>query len=184
MLSDVAFAVALTAAAAAGDAPLYTTPYFQSLGIAAGLPSSRIYKTLQDRDGYLWVGTHDGLARYDGVGFRVYRHDPKDADTLGGDIIGTLFVDRDNRVWCGTEESGLSLLDATRGKFTHYVHDEHDPASLGGNDVWAITQDASGAIWVGGYAAACCSRRVRRDSRTGRDAAIAWRIASRTPCSA
>jgi signal transduction histidine kinase/CheY-like chemotaxis protein/streptogramin lyase len=153
MLIDVAFAAALAAAAPAGDAPLYTTPYFQSLGVAAGLPSSRIYKTLQDRDGYLWIGTHDGLARYDGVGFRVYRHDPKDADTLGGDIISTLFVDRDNRVWCGTEESGLSVLDATRGKFTHYAHDERDPASLGGNDVWAITQDASGAIWAGGYAA-------------------------------
>jgi signal transduction histidine kinase/CheY-like chemotaxis protein/streptogramin lyase len=153
MLIDVAFAAALAAAAPAGDAPLYTTPYFQSLGIAAGLPSSRIYKTLQDRDGYLWIGTHDGLARYDGVGFRVFRHDPNDAATLGGDIISTLFVDRDNRVWCGTEESGLSVLDATRGKFIHYAHDEHDPASLGGNDVWAITQDASGAIWVGGYSA-------------------------------
>ena len=153
MLIDVAFAAALAAAAAAGDAPLYTTPYFQSLGIAAGLPSSRIYKTLQDRDGYLWIGTHDGLARYDGVAFRVYRHDPKDAETLGGDIISTLFVDRDNRVWCGTQESGLSMLDATRGKFTRYAHDEHDPKSLGGNDVWAITQDANGAIWVGGYAA-------------------------------
>jgi signal transduction histidine kinase/CheY-like chemotaxis protein/streptogramin lyase len=153
MLIDVAFAAALAAAAAAGDAPLYTTPYFQSLGIAAGLPSSRIYKTLQDRDGYLWIGTHDGLARYDGVAFRVYRHDPKDAETLGGDIISTLFVDRDNRVWCGTQESGLSVLDAPRRKFTRYAHDEHDPKSLGGNDVWAITQDASGAIWVGGYAA-------------------------------
>jgi Predicted periplasmic ligand-binding sensor domain len=108
----LAGALAASAASPADDAQLYTTPYFQTLGVAAGMPSSRIYKTVQDRDGYLWFGTQDGLARYDGVGFRVYRHDPKDPDSLGGNAVTALFVDRDNRIWCGGEESGLNMLDA------------------------------------------------------------------------
>ena len=144
--------LAASAGSPADDARLYTTPYFQTLGVAAGMPSSRIYKTVQDRDGYLWFGTQDGLARYDGVGFRVYRHDPKDPDSLGGNAVTALFVDRDNRIWCGGEESGLNMLDAGRKRFAHYRHDAHDPASLGADDVWTITQDESGAIWTGSYA--------------------------------
>ena len=144
--------LAASAGSPADDAQLYTTPYFQTLGVAAGMPSSRIYKTVQDRDGYLWFGTQDGLARYDGVGFRVYRHDPKDPDSLGGNAVTALFVDRDNRIWCGGEESGLNMLDAGRKRFAHYRHDAHDPASLGADDVWTITQDESGAIWTGSYA--------------------------------
>ncbi len=154
MWIEVILAGALGAAAGspADDAQLYTTPYFQVLGVAVGMPSSRVYKTVQDRDGYLWFGTQDGLARYDGVGFRVYRHDPKDPDSLGGNDVTALFVDRDNRIWCGGEESGLNMLDAGRSRFVHYRHDTHDPASLGADDVWTITQDESGAVWAGSYA--------------------------------
>ena len=148
----LAGALAASASSQADDAQLYTTPYFQTLGVAAGMPSSRIYKTVQDRDGYLWFGTQDGLARYDGVGFRVYRHDPKDPDSLGGNAVTALFVDRDNRIWCGGEESGLNLLDAGRNRFTHYRHDANEPSSLGADDVWTITQDETGAIWTGSYA--------------------------------
>ena len=152
MWIDIAFAATLAAAAAGGDAPLYTTPYFHTLGVAEGMPSSRVYKSVQDHDGYLWFGTQDGLARYDGVGFRVYRHDPKDPQSLGGNAVSALFVDRDNRLWCGAEESGLSLLDPRRRAFVHFRHDDRDPASLGSDDVWVVTQDDEGAIWVGSYA--------------------------------
>ena len=154
MWIEVILAGALAASASnpADDAQLYTTPYFQALGVAAGMPSSRVYKTVQDRDGYLWFGTQDGLARYDGVGFRVYRHDPKDPDSLGGNAVTALFVDRDNRIWCGGEESGLNMLDAGRSRFVHYRHDAHDPGSLGADDVWTINQDESGVIWTGSYA--------------------------------
>jgi len=152
MWIDVAFAATLAAAAAGSDAPLYTTPYFQTLGVAEGMPSSRVYKSVQDRDGYLWFGTQDGLARYDGAGFRVYRHDAKDPRSLGGNAVSALFIDRDNRLWCGAEESGLNLLDPRRRAFVHFRHDDRDPSSLGSDDVWAITQDDDGAIWVGTYA--------------------------------
>ena len=148
----VALAAAFAAAPPTGDAQLYTTPYFHSFGIASGMPSSRVYKTVQDRDGYLWFGTQDGLARYDGSAFRVWRHDPKLAESLGGDVVSALYVDRENRIWCGAEESGLNLLDTRRAAFVHYRHDAKDPASLASDDVWAITEDSAGALWVGSYA--------------------------------
>jgi signal transduction histidine kinase/CheY-like chemotaxis protein/streptogramin lyase len=145
-------AAAFAAAAPAGDAQLYTTPYFHVLGIAAGMPSSRVYKAAQDRDGYVWFGTQDGLARYDGVGLRVFRHDPRDPGSIAGNVVSALYVDRDNRVWCGAEEAGLNLLDTRRTRFVHYRHDENDAASLSSDDVWAVAQDQAGAIWVGTYA--------------------------------
>ncbi len=154
MWIEQALAATLSAAAPAPqhDASLYTTPYFHVLGISAGLPSSHVYKIAQDRDGYVWLGTHDGLARYDGVAFRTYRYDPKEPGSLAGNVASALFVDRDNRVWCGTEESGLNALDARRDRFMHYRHDDHDATSLSSDDVWSVAQDQTGAIWVGTYA--------------------------------
>jgi ligand-binding sensor domain-containing protein len=132
---------------------LATSPFFHNFSAADGLPSSTVWKVAQDNDGYLWIGTADGLARYDGVGFRIYRHDAADPESLSGNDVTALFVDRDNRVWCGGEDAGLNLLDVRRAAFRHFRHDPNDAASLGGDDVWAIGQDRSGAIWIGAYAA-------------------------------
>ena len=154
MWTSVLVAAALTVAAP-GPVPadgLATIPLFHNFGVADGMPSSTVWKLAQDRDGYLWIGTADGLARYDGVGFRVYRHDAADLASLSGNDVTALFVDRDNRVWCGGEDAGLNLLDARRNGFRHFRHDAGNPASLGGDDVWTIGQDSTGAVWIGGYA--------------------------------
>jgi signal transduction histidine kinase/ligand-binding sensor domain-containing protein/CheY-like chemotaxis protein len=148
--------VALTMAAAPAAAPppatLATQPLFRVLDASDGLPSSTVWKLAQDRDGYIWIGTADGLARYDGVDFRVYRHDVTDAQSLAGEDVTAILVDRSNRIWCGGEDSGLNLLDAKRSGFAHFRHDENNAASLSGNDVWAIGQTRDGAIWTGSYA--------------------------------
>ena len=138
-------------AAAAPPPALAGAPYVRALGVADGLPSSTVWKLAQDRDGYIWIGTADGLARYDGVGFRIYRQTANDAGSLAGNDVTALFVDSRNRLWCGGEDSGLNLLGKD-GRFAHFRHDANVAGSLGGNDVWAIGEDARGAIWVGGYA--------------------------------
>ncbi|MBN9569702.1 MAG: TonB-dependent receptor, partial [Alphaproteobacteria bacterium] len=101
--------------------------------------------------GFIWIGTHDGLARYDGVSFRVWRTIPRDARSIAGNEVSALFVDRANRVWAGGEGSGLNVLDAARREFRRYRHDPADADSLAADDVWAVSEDASGAIWVGTY---------------------------------
>lgn len=142
----------LLAGAPAAAVSLAETPMFRRHGVDDGLPSSTVYKLAEDRDGFIWAGTHDGLARYDGVAFRVWRNIPGDDTSIARNEVSALFVDQANRVWAGGEGSGLNVLDTARQRFRRYRHDDKNPASLSADDVWAISQDASGAIWVGMYA--------------------------------
>ena len=125
-------------------------PQFMRIGVADGLPSSMTYPPVQDHDGFLWFGTQDGLARHDGVDFQVFRHDPGDPSSLSSNDISSILIDRDGRLWCGGEASGLNRLEADGG-FTHWRHRPGDPSTLGSDDVFSLVQDATGAIWVGTY---------------------------------
>jgi signal transduction histidine kinase/CheY-like chemotaxis protein/streptogramin lyase len=129
--------------------PLHATPLFRKFGVAEGLPSSSVHQIAEDRQGFLWIATVDGLARYDGVGFRVYRHDPNDPASIAGNDITTIFIDRDDRIWCGLESHGLDVLDTARRSFAHYGNDPENPKSLAADDVWSIGQDADGTILLG-----------------------------------
>ena len=136
-------------AALAGPPP--APPQFQHIGVAAGLPSSFVYSVVQDHDGFLWIGTQDGLVRYDGVEFRSYRHDPADPDSLPTNDVSTLLVDRDGRLWCGGEGTGLNRLEPDGRRFRHWRHRAGDLGTIGNDDVFAMVQDASGRLWVGTY---------------------------------
>ncbi|MGH8124001.1 MAG: ligand-binding sensor domain-containing protein, partial [Rudaea sp.] len=103
-------ALSLPAAIAASDNGLHKTPLFRKFGVAEGLPSSSVHALAEDRDGFIWLATVDGLARYDGVGFHIYRHDPNDPGSIAGNDITTLFIDSENRIWCGMESAGLDML--------------------------------------------------------------------------
>lgn len=141
----------LFAAVVAMAAPPPAPPQFVPLTVADGLPSSVVYKTVQDHDGFIWIGTQDGLARYDGIGFRVFRHDLAEAASLPSNDISALLIDREGNLWCGGEASGLNRLEADGTSFTHWLHQPNDLRTLGSDDVFSIAQDASGAIWVGTY---------------------------------
>jgi len=132
-------------------APPPAPPQFVPLAVADGLPSSVAYKTVQDRDGFIWIGTKDGLARYDGVGFRVFRHDPALPDSLSSNDVSAMLVDRAGRLWCGGEASGLNRLEADGSGFRHWRHRAGEAGTLGSDDVFTIAEDAAGAIWVGTY---------------------------------
>ncbi|MEO5624121.1 MAG: two-component regulator propeller domain-containing protein, partial [Dokdonella sp.] len=137
--------------AAACPNPPPAPPQFVPLTVAEGLPSSVVYKTVQDHDGFVWIGTQDGLARYDGVGFRVYRHDPADPASLLSNDVSAILIDRAGTLWCGGETSGLNRLDVDGKTFQHWTHHANELRTLGSNDLFAIAQDAAGSIWVGTY---------------------------------
>ena len=130
-------------------AELRSTPLFRKFGVADGLPSSSVHALAEDREGFIWIATVDGLARYDGTGFRIYRHDAADAASIAGDDITTIFVDRDDRIWCGLESHGLDVLDVSRKNFTHYTNDPADAHSLVADDVWSIGQAQDGSMLLG-----------------------------------
>ena len=133
------------AAAPAGASDLLTPqlPFPRQLSVFDGLPSNRINALAEDRQGYLWIATRDGLARYDGVGYRIWRID----DGLGDNWVWTVYVDPQDRVWIGTQNAGLVMLDAKRRTFTRYSRDTHP--QMGSNDVWSIIQMPDGSIWFG-----------------------------------
>src|SRR5262249_3314632 len=92
---------------------------FEHLSVEQGLSQSLVTSIVQDRQGFIWFGTIDGLNRYDGYGFAVYRHIPKDNTSLVANEINTIFEDSEGLLWIGTA-NGLSCYDAKTRIFTSF----------------------------------------------------------------
>lgn len=118
------------------------TPRPRQFGVLEGLPSHRIHALATDAQGYLWLATGDGLARYDGVAFRSWQV----GDGLRGNKLWAVHVDARDRVWIGTQGRGASMLDAQRRRFVHYTRATH-PA-LASDTVFAIASTPDGATWL------------------------------------
>ncbi|MHA6204539.1 ATP-binding protein [Dyella soli] len=136
-------------APAAPAASTRPTPQFRRYGTAEGLPSSSVYTVVQAPDGAMWFGTKSGIARYDGVRFRVFRHDVGDPQSLFNNGISALLFDRGGRLWAAGLEAGLNRYDDRAGSFRHWGHDPGDPSSLGSDKAWSIAQTGDGTLWVG-----------------------------------
>ncbi|WP_305806365.1 hybrid sensor histidine kinase/response regulator [Stenotrophomonas sp. YIM B06876] len=137
------------------------TPRMRRLGAAEGLPSRMVLALAEDRRGYLWAATDDGLARYDGVRLRVWRHDPADPRSLPSNTLETLLVDDRDRVWVGSNGGGLSMLDAARQDFQQYPQ----IAAACPQQVWALAY-VQHALWVGTSGTGLC--RLDEDGRVTR----------------
>lgn len=122
---------------------------FEHLSLSNGLSQSSVYAIAQDSLGFIWFGTQDGLDRYDGYSFNVFRNDPVDSTSLSGNYVIRLMVDGAGTLWVGTAGDGLSSYDQVTGRFTQYLHKSNDRASLSNNDIHAIYQDSEGKIWIG-----------------------------------
>ncbi len=122
---------------------------FEHLGIQDGLSQSTVTAILQDRRGFLWFGTEDGLNHYDGYTFKVFKPNPDDPFSISERWINALYEDRAGNLWIGTRLGGLNRYDPKQGRFTRYLHDSTDPNSLSSNTVNAIYEDANGILWVG-----------------------------------
>jgi diguanylate cyclase (GGDEF)-like protein len=140
-LCVAAMAVASSARAMALDPQKAISQYIQTVWATdAGLPQTSIYSVAQTADGYLWVGTESGLARFDGVRFTVYNR--RNTKALPADYIPRLLSARDGGLWIGTD-SGLVHMKS--GVWTTYtVHD-----GLSSNDIHALLEGRDGSLWVG-----------------------------------
>lgn len=125
---------------------LAQAPRLEVISSDQGLSQGMIYDMLQDRTGFLWFGTRDGLNRYDGYGFRVYKNDPFDRFSISDNIIKALFEDHLGRIWIGTESNGLDVLDPITGRFYHL---NKGPKGLPDQNVNAFAETPDGTIWVG-----------------------------------
>ncbi len=114
-------------------------PFLEHITVEQGLSQSSVYCILQDKLGFLWFGTGDGLNKYDGYELTTYRHHQSDTNSLSDNTIRTLMEDRDGNLWIGTAE-GLNRYNPQNGKYSFY--------QLGNSE--ALLQDSKGRIWSGG----------------------------------
>jgi ligand-binding sensor domain-containing protein/signal transduction histidine kinase len=103
----------------------------------------------QDNHGFIWLGTDDGLFRYDGYALKAYRHDSESPHSLSENTIKAIYTDRDGILWIGTGYGGLNRFDPAQDNFTRYRHDPGDGRSLSGDIVSAIYRDGAAQLWVG-----------------------------------
>lgn len=122
---------------------------FDHISIDDGLSQSVITSIYQDSQGFMWFGTQDGLNRYDGYEFKVYKQDPDDSHSLSANFILSIFEDREGTLWFGTNGGGLNRYDRETEQFTQYKNNPSDPNSLNSNFVAEIFEDHEGLFWVG-----------------------------------
>jgi len=122
-------------------------PRIKQLSINEGISNSKITTIFQDSRGFLWVGTKDGLNRYDGYEFREYKHDPLDSLSLPGNFIKTIIETPDGNIWIGTKDNGIAVWERKTNKFKSlcYVPSEN----LGGSEENILGMgEFKGFVWV------------------------------------
>lgn len=121
--------------------------FFTTLTTKDGLPNASVSAIVQDSQGFLWFGTQNGLARYDGYSFKVYENEPFMDNVLSHNQVQTLYLDGDV-LWVGTY-GGLNRLDIKTNIITSFIHRVEKADSLSDNIVVSIGRDAKGNLWVG-----------------------------------
>jgi signal transduction histidine kinase/ligand-binding sensor domain-containing protein/DNA-binding response OmpR family regulator len=128
----------------------YKVVRFGSLTLNSGLSQSDVKCILKDRIGFMWFSTDDGLNKYDGYNYTVYRHNPKDKHSLPSNNITIVFEDRAGNIWVGSNY-GLSLYNRDKDSFTTFSSNKNDDNTLSSDDINSIYQDSRNNIWVGTY---------------------------------
>lgn len=103
---------------------------------------------LEDQTGYVWIGTQDGLNRFDGSGFKVFRHNPDDQNSLSSSFINDLLRDSKDRLWVATN-AGINLYNDTLQQFANWRHQTNEHNSLSHDQVLCLFEDSKQRIWVG-----------------------------------
>ncbi|UCE20088.1 MAG: SpoIIE family protein phosphatase [Gemmatimonadota bacterium] len=119
------------------------------ISLEQGLSQSIVESIVQDKRGFMWFGTEDGLNIYDGYRFLVLRNVPGDLNSLSYNHITAIYEDKLGQLWIGTFNGGLNTYNIEKDQFTRYQHDPSDSHSLSNNVIRAIYQDRAGTLWIG-----------------------------------
>ncbi|MGH7491102.1 MAG: two-component regulator propeller domain-containing protein [bacterium] len=122
---------------------------FEHFSIENGLSHSKVNCIFQDDRGFLWVGTNDGLNKFDGYEFTVYRWKPNDPRGLSAQLVRAIWQDRKGNLWIGTEGGGINLFDRDSNSFRRFTPDSSSEVRISGQDVNAIVEDRQGNLWLG-----------------------------------
>lgn len=122
---------------------------FSHLTIKDGLSQSSIKCIYQDSKGFLWFGTADGLNKYDGYEFKIYRNNPTVTHSLSGNDITCVFENPgDSTLWIGTQGFGINIYSRDKDLFCHFNNEPDNILSLSGNNIRDITSDHLNNVWI------------------------------------
>ena len=114
-----------------------------------GLSSNSQRCVTQDKEGFIWIGTGDGLNRFDGYTFKVYKNNQNDPSSLRSNVIDCLLTDSEGNVWVGTFGGGLSRYNKEKDNFVNYTANVNDNSSLLNNDIKTLAEDRQHRLWIG-----------------------------------
>jgi signal transduction histidine kinase/ligand-binding sensor domain-containing protein len=133
-------------AAFAADAPALV---LEHLTTADGLPQATVMVTLQDSQGFIWLGTEDGLVRFDGEKLQRYARSRTGKNSLPGNFVWDIAEDANHDLWIATKDGGLARWSRATDGFTVWRHDPRDATSLASDYLRAVLVDSRGRVWVG-----------------------------------
>ncbi|WP_183578376.1 two-component regulator propeller domain-containing protein [Mucilaginibacter sp. X5P1] len=122
--------------------------HFEHLSTINGLSERNINCILQDSKGFMWIGTRDGLNRYDGYQFKTYRSDHSNPYSISNNYISHLAEDKNGNIWIATVGGGLNKFDTKTDKFYHYRHKDSVATSIASDFINKIALDDDGHIWL------------------------------------
>jgi signal transduction histidine kinase/DNA-binding response OmpR family regulator/ligand-binding sensor domain-containing protein len=124
--------------------------HFKRLSTANGLSTNEIRsRIVRDEKGFVWIGTTNGLDRYDGYSVKDYRNRPDDPFSLSSNTVTALLIDTRHRLWIGTWDTGLSLYDPSRDRFLNFRPPRDGSALAQTRTILSLLQDNTNTIWVG-----------------------------------
>lgn len=124
-------------------------PQIEKIHDESGNSPGATFAITEDIQGFIWFGTIDGLYRFDGYNFIIYRNDPKDSNSLSNNTVRALTIDKEGLLWIGTQGGGLDCLNTTTENFTHYIHKGDRANEISGNSIWSVLSDKNDNIWIG-----------------------------------
>jgi len=125
--------------------------HFSNISSEDGLTHDWVTCIFQDSYGFIWIGTLDGLNRYDGYDIVKYEYNPEDSTSISANSVSIIHEDKEGILWIGTDVGGLNKFNRETETFSCYMHDPSDPNSISNNDINAIVEDKSGNLWIGTY---------------------------------
>ncbi|MBK9017361.1 MAG: hypothetical protein IPM82_26745 [Saprospiraceae bacterium] len=131
---------------------------FQRFTMEDGLSNDGTYwleSLIQDREGFMWFTTFNGLNRFDGKNFKKYQYDQNNPKGLGNNLTTAICEATDGRIWVGTN-SGIYVFDPQTEAFEQLSHDPANPHSLCGNEINFIKKDRDGNMWIGTGTSGVC----------------------------
>src|SRR5882757_7581207 len=122
---------------------------FDHLDINAGLSQSNVLCILQDSRGFMWFGTRDGLNKYDGYTFTVYKNKADDKNSISNNYIQAIKESKDGYLWIATRGGGLDRYDRQKNQFISFKHDPRNKYSISSDVASTVLEDRQGNVWIG-----------------------------------